>query len=317
MSVLLLEGIASPSALSEPFSLSVGRGEAVALLGPGGRDVLAMVGGALRPGTGRIVLGGEEVTREPTHRRRTATVLPPSTLFGRMTVAENIAYGLRRQGAGAAEVERRVAELLALADLRRFAALLPDRLDAAQGWRAALARAAAPRPLVLLLPEPVPAMDALLTELRRREAPTVLFATEDPERAIALADRIAVFEGPALLQCGTPRELWDRPANRAVARALGPVNLLAPGDAPLSAEAPAPLYALRPERIRLVAEAPPVNGGVGVVEAGLFQGDSVLLTVRGAAGVALSVRAPSDAAPRLGATVALAWEAAALAPLAA
>jgi len=315
MSLLTLDAITLP-AVAE-CSLSVAAGASKKKLGAGGAALLAAIGGHAPLTAGRILLQGEDVTHRPAERRGTATLFGPETLFAHLTLFENVAFGLRRKGGGFGGIARRAELALDLAGLRGMGNRRPHDLDREQGWRAALARAAAPFPDALLLPEPPGFLDAAIRALRPRDGGAVLLALSEPERALALADRIAVLHGGRVVQCAAPGELWERPLNRIVAEMLGPVNILAPGDAALSAEQPAPLYALRPERLRLVAEAPAVNGGAGVVEAAEFRGDSALLTVRGVARVALRVRVPGHAVPAQGSTVCLAWEARALAPLAA
>ncbi len=330
MSLLALEGVtkrfgAQPPAL-QAVTLFVEEGEFVAVLGDSGSGkstLLRVIAGFEAADSGRVFLDGADVTREPPHRRRTAMVFQGYALFPHLSVRDNIAYGLRRGGVGAREIAVRVEELLAATGLDGLADRRPDELSGGQRQRVAIARALARRPPVLLLDEPLSALDAKLRErtgaelraIQRREGAAFVMVTHDQAEALALADRVAVLRAGRLLQVGTPRELWERPVSREVAEFLGGANILAPADAALSAALPAPLYALRPERIRLVREAPAVNGGAGEVEAAEFRGASVLLTVRGAARIALRVRVPGSDAPRPGDRVALAWEAEALAPL--
>ncbi|MFN3448408.1 MAG: ABC transporter ATP-binding protein [Roseococcus sp.] len=314
----------------EGLSLTVGEGEFVALLGGSGSGkstLLRVVAGFERPDAGRVLLKGRDITADPPPARDVAMMFQSYALFPHMSVRENIAYGLRRAGADARAIAARVAELVALLRLEGLEARRPAQLSGGQQQRVALARALARRPALVLLDEPLAALDAGLRErtglelraLQRRTGASFVMVTHDQSEALALADRVALLEGGRIAQVAPPRELYERPATRGVARFLGAANILeAGGPIPLAPETLAPAYALRPERIALVAEAPPVNGVRAVVEEVAFRGADALLLARPAGGEALRVVLPAGAAlPERGAEIALAWEAAALAPLAA
>ncbi|MBY0339192.1 MAG: ABC transporter ATP-binding protein [Acetobacteraceae bacterium] len=307
------------------MTLALEPGEFFALLGGSGSGkstLLRVIGGFEAPDAGRVTLAGEDVTRIPPHRRRTAMVFQSYALFPHLSVFDNVAYGLRREGTPPAEIAKRVAEALDLVSLPGFSERRPHQLSGGQQQRVAIARAIARRPALLLLDEPLGALDAGLRErtglelraLQRRLGTSFVMVTHDQAEALALADRVAVLEAGRLAQVGTPRALWDRPATRSLARFLGGANIIEPTQAPLSAEEPAPAYALRPERIRLVPEAPWLNGAAATVEEGVFRGEGVMLTVRLDSGARLRVLCAGEA-PAAGSRVALAWDAAALAPL--
>ncbi len=317
----------------EDLSLEVAAGEFLALLGGSGSGkstLLRIVAGFERPDAGRVWLGSQDITALPPPQRDLAMMFQSYALFPHMSVTENIAYGLRRAGAGRAAIATRVGELVALLQLEGLEARRPAQLSGGQQQRVALARALARRPALLLLDEPLAALDAGLRErtglelraLQRRTGASFVMVTHDQAEALALADRVAVLEGGRLAQVAAPRTLYERPASRFVARFLGAANILeAGGRVPLAPLEPAPAYALRPERIALVPEVPPVNGLAATVEEVAFRGADAVILARpehgAAGGEALRVVLPAGAAlPERGARVALAWEAAALAPLA-
>jgi putrescine transport system ATP-binding protein len=310
-------------------TLDVGEGEFFALLGGSGSGkstLLRVIAGFEAADAGRVTLAGEDITALPPHRRPTAMVFQSYALFPHLSVYDNVAYGLRREGVSPAETAKRVAEALELVSLPGLSDRRPHQLSGGQQQRVAIARAIAKRPKLLLLDEPLGALDAGLRErtglelraLQRRLGTGFVMVTHDQAEALALADRVAVLEAGRLAQIGTPRELWERPATRSLARFLGGANVIEASQAALSAPDPAPAYALRPERIRLVPEAPWLNGAPAVVEEAVFRGEATLLTVRLECGAKLRVLRPAgEAPPAPGSTVGLAWDADALAPLAA
>lgn len=213
------------------FSLAVERGELLALLGPSGcgkTTVLRIVAGLEKPDAGRVLLGGRDATPWPPEKRGVGLVFQSYALFPHLSVAGNVAYGLR-----GADRRKRVGELLELVGLSGYERRRPHELSAGQQQRVALARALAPEPEVLLLDEPLSALDAALRkelrgELRgllKRLGMTALYVTHDQEEALALADRVAVMREGQLEQVDTPAGLYNRPKTPFVASFLGRANL--------------------------------------------------------------------------------------------
>lgn len=221
----------------EQVNLSVAQGEFFSLLGPSGcgkTTLLRILAGMERPSSGRIFLDGEDVTHFPPHRRPTNMVFQSYAIFPHFTVGENIGYGLRRFGLAAQEKHRRVGEMLDLIGLSGYADRPSTRLSGGQMQRVALARALVLKPKVLLLDEPLAALDKKLREkmqfelrsLQREVGITFIFVTHDQEEALTLSDRIAVMSKGAVLQAASPSDLYDRPANREVAEFVGDMNFL-------------------------------------------------------------------------------------------
>jgi spermidine/putrescine transport system ATP-binding protein len=219
-------------------SLDIGSGEFFSLLGPSGcgkTTTLRMIGGFERPTTGRIELRGQDVTATPPDRRPVNMVFQNYALFPHLSVGENVAFGLRRKRVPGGEIKRRVAEALSLVRLDGYDRRRPDQLSGGQQQRVALARALVNQPNVLLLDEPLGALDLKLrrqlqVELKRVQAQvgiTFVYVTHDQEEALTMSDRIAVMNGGRVEQMGTPEELYDRPATRFVADFIGTTNLLA------------------------------------------------------------------------------------------
>jgi len=221
----------------QAFDLSLEKGEFVSLLGPSGcgkTTVLRMVAGFETPDRGDIVIGGESVLRKPANQRRIGMVFQSYALFPNLTVSGNVDFGLRVAGMAKAERARRVGEMLELVGLSGLRDRFPWQLSGGQQQRVALARAIAPRPQVLLLDEPLSALDAkirvsLRTEIRsiqRELGITTLFVTHDQEEALSMSDRIVVMNGGRSEQIGTPQQVYDRPATRFVAGFIGTLNLI-------------------------------------------------------------------------------------------
>ena len=263
------------------FNLSIEKGEFVSLLGPSGcgkTTVLRMVGGFEVPSAGSIHIDGQDVTSLKSNQRNIGMVFQAYALFPNLTVAQNVGFGLKVKGAPAREIAARVAEMLALIGLPEMGERYPYQLSGGQQQRVALARALAPKPQVLLLDEPLSALDLQLRkemqiELKRLQVETgitFVFVTHDQEEALTMSDRIGVMQAGHLLQVGDPRTIYTRPANRFVASFIGESNFLtgtvdgrtftldagprmevAPGDAaPASGKVTA---AIRPEQIRITS----------------------------------------------------------------
>ncbi|MCO6049775.1 ABC transporter ATP-binding protein [Mesorhizobium sp. RP14(2022)] len=263
------------------FNLDVERGEFVSFLGPSGcgkTTMLRMVAGFEEPSAGRIMIGGVDVTNLKPNKRDIGMVFQAYALFPNLTVAQNIAFGLRVAGVSRAEQEARVKEMLSIIKLPDFGSRYPYQLSGGQQQRVALARALAPSPKLLLLDEPLSALDAkvrisLRDEIRaiqKRLGITTIFVTHDQEEALSMSDRIVVMYGGKAEQTGTPFEIYNRPATRFVASFVGTLNLLegrvASSDRgavevdgqtielgrPIEAEAGKPItLALRPEAVSL------------------------------------------------------------------
>lgn len=221
----------------DDISLTIKGGEFFSLLGPSGcgkSTTLSMIGGFESPTAGAIYLGGEDVSRQPSYKRDVNTVFQSYALFPHLDIFENVAFGLRRKGLPKAEIESRVKEMLALVDLTGFAKRKPGQLSGGQAQRVALARALVNKPKLLLLDEPLGALDLKLRkqmqiELKRIQNEvgiTFLFVTHDQEEAMAMSDRLAVMSKGRIEQVGTPAEVYDHPATEFVASFLGASNLI-------------------------------------------------------------------------------------------
>ncbi len=240
MSTVRLESIAkhygSTVAVHE-LDLDVADGEFVTLLGPSGcgkTTTLRMIGGFEQPTSGRIELQGADVTWLPPYKRHVNTVFQNYALFPHLTIFENVAFGLRRKGIRSDEVKRRVTEMLELVELPGFERRKPTQISGGQAQRVALARALINKPAVLLLDEPLGALDLKLrkqmqvelSRIHRQVGTTFVFVTHDQEEALTMSDRIAVMRSGHLEQLGDPESLYERPSTRFVAGFLGVSNLL-------------------------------------------------------------------------------------------
>src|SRR4051794_7653722 len=282
----------------ERLTLDIFEREFFALLGPSGcgkTTLLRMLAGFEAPDEGRVVLAGQDLARIPPYRRPVNMMFQSYALFPHMTVARNVAFGLKQDRLPKDEIAARVDEMLALVQLTGFAARKPDQLSGGQRQRVALARSLAKRPKVLLLDEPLAALDRKLREetrfelkdLQTRLQTTFVIVTHDQDEAMTVADRIAVMDRGRLAQVGTPVEVYERPNSRWVAGFVGDVNLiegrvtavypsfvmverdgmrLRVAHAPV---APGPVtVALRPEKIHISHAAPDgafENGAAGTV----------------------------------------------------
>jgi putative spermidine/putrescine transport system ATP-binding protein len=311
----------------EPLDLAIGAGETVVLLGPSGcgkTTSLRIIAGLEMPDAGGTVsFGDDDVTRLPIERRRVGMVFQSYALFPNLNVRENVGYGLKIAKVEPALARRRVDELLAMMRLEAHGEKAIDQLSGGQRQRVALARALAREPRVLLLDEPLTALDARLRDTLRREmnallrglGVTTVYVTHDQAEAMELGDRIVVMSAGRIEQIGTPREVYYRPANRHVAQFVGTINRLAgqwhngalatTGGTlvvpPALVQAPGSEIFFRPEDARILdpARAPLV----GVVESVSFLGERTRVTISGAAPDALVVDAPGRIALVRGETV--------------
>jgi len=221
----------------DDLSLEIERGSFFAMLGPSGcgkTTTLRMIGGFEEPTDGTIYLGDTEVSRLPSYKRDVNTVFQSYALFPHLSIFENVAFGLRRKGVGKAEVKERVGEALELVDLTGREKRRPSQLSGGQQQRVALARALVNRPRVLLLDEPLGALDMKLRKQMQLELKgiqnevgiTFVHVTHDQEEAMTMADQIAVMDAGHIEQLGTPTELYETPKTAFVAGFLGVSNLI-------------------------------------------------------------------------------------------
>ena len=275
------------------LTIDIAPGELVALLGPSGcgkTTALRALGGLDEVDSGRILVDGKDITHDPANKRGMGIVFQAYSLFPNMTARDNVAYGLRLRGVDAAGRSKRAGEMLELVGLARQADRYPHQMSGGQQQRVALARALAIEPKVLLLDEPLSALDAkvrrqLRDEIRRIQlmiGTTTLFVTHDQEEALAMGDRVGVMSAGHLEQIAAPTELYDRPKTRFVAEFVGLTNRMkgvASGDSvevigqrvPLlpGSDGPGPVTALiRPEAVSLAADP----SGIGRVVAVSFLG---------------------------------------------
>lgn len=308
----------------DDVSLDVGAGEFFALLGPSGcgkTTLMRLVAGFETPDAGRIEIKGRDMSGAPPYRRPVNLMFQSYALFPHLSVFDNIAFGLRQQGKRRDEIAVRVAELLQIVRLEGQEKRRPDQLSGGQKQRVALARALAPGPDLLLLDEPLGALDRQLREetqfqlkeIQRRLKTSFVIVTHDQDEALIMADRIAVMRAGRIEQIDPPSAIYERPATRFVASFIGQTNFLeghVEGDganaqfvaswgrlaAPESGLAPGAkaVLAIRPERIEIApaGDAPPPSRGAsidGLVEDVAFRGETTHLRVRLASGDILRV----------------------------
>lgn len=313
----------------DEVSLDLAAGEFLCLLGPSGcgkSTLLRVLAGFETPDSGAITLDGEDLTRLPPHRRPVNMMFQSYALFPHMSVARNLAYGLKGIGLDRGQIAERVQKLLRLVKLEGFEDRRPDKLSGGQRQRVALARALAREPRLLLLDEPLGALDRALREetqaelraIQRRLGTSFVVVTHDPEEAMALADRIVVMDRGRIVQAGPARELYEHPASRFVAGLLGDVNLIAGTLGPEESEVrgvhttfghfsalPSPavsetpegakvVLALRPERLQLGTRE---NTLAGTLVDAAYLGDRVRRQIRTADGTVLRASASLPADP--------------------
>ena len=297
-------------------SLDIHKGELFAILGGSGcgkSTLLRMLAGFEAPTAGRVFIDGVEMTHLPPYERPTNMMFQSYAVFPHYSVADNVAYGLKKEGIDKAEIKSRVAEMLELVQLQDFAKRKPRQLSGGQQQRVALARALVKRPKVLLLDEPLAALDKSLRERTQFELMniqdqlgiTFVLVTHDQEEAMTLASRIAVMDAGRFVQVGTPTEIYEYPNSRFVADFIGTINLFRcrrqgdggdgaiaceetgvsiQADLPAAEELPDAFdVAVRPEKIRLSRQAPEGEGLTvlhGMVEDLAYYGNHSLYRVR-------------------------------------
>jgi spermidine/putrescine transport system ATP-binding protein len=305
----------------DDVSMDIEPGEFFCLLGPSGcgkTTTLNLIGGFIPMSSGELRIEGRTVNDLPPHKRNVNTVFQNYALFPHMTVAQNVAFGLRMEKLPADEITRRTDEYLELVGLAGYNRRLPSEMSGGQQQRVALARALAKRPAVLLLDEPLGALDLKLrkhmqTELsriHRQVGTTFVFVTHDQEEALSMATRIAIMSGGSVMQTGAPREVYDHPAGRFVANFVGETNFISgtvtteagrlvfaiPGNgwvgAPSgSTDGPATIM-VRPEYVQVRrADEPAAEPGItGSIANVAFLGDHTRITLTTEAGDIVAVR---------------------------
>lgn len=317
--------------------LNIAAGEFISLLGPSGSGkttTLMMIAGFELPTSGRVLLDGRDITRLPPHRRDLGIIFQNYALFPHMTVAENVAYPLRMRRIGKVEIKERVERVLAQVHLEQFAERMPHQLSGGQQQRVAIARALVFDPPVLLLDEPLGALDKKLRHHLRNEikalhaevGKTMIFVTHDQEEALTLSDRVVVMNEGKIRQVSPPQELYNHPADLFVASFVGDANLIpvkivdnnavlsggeilalaegeyVPGEATLC---------IRPENVRVTFEDGIPEGGMrATIEDSMYVGDATILMCKIASGTRVSAKVFNHAdGPRFqtGMTCALLW----------
>ena len=308
----------------EGADLSVADGELFAILGPSGSGkttVLRMIAGFEQPTAGVIKLGGRDVTALPPARRDTNTVFQQYALFPHMTVAQNVEYGLRVRGVGRTERRSRAGAALEMVRLAGHASRKPAQLSGGQQQRVALARALVGRPKVLLLDEPLGALDLKLREqmqvelkaIQREVGITFVIVTHDQDEALTLCDRLAVLNNGRVEQVGAARDVYEHPASRFVADFVGTSNVIDDAGAQRLLGRTG-TFAIRPEHISILAPGAPVPAGTRTAEATVaevvYAGPTTRIAAHTAADVVLTATLLSAEASRElehGAAVTLAW----------
>ncbi|MDH3658825.1 MAG: ABC transporter ATP-binding protein [Alphaproteobacteria bacterium] len=317
----------------DDLDMQIMAGEFVTFLGPSGcgkSTTLRIAGGFERPNKGRVVLAGEDVTALPPNKRDVNMVFQDYALFPHMTVAGNMAFGLELKGESRSAIERRLDELLALLELEPLRERTPDQLSGGQRQRVALARALARDPRLLLLDEPLAALDAKLRaqvqlelkDIQKRTGKTFFFVTHDQDEALTMSDRIVVMNHGRVEQSGTPEELYHHPASRFVAEFIGETNFFSGAVRSIDGQRVAIDWqgvllhaaigdqrptigqsvsaALRPERIRLHRDRPTSDNALeGRLVKRVFKGSRTVLDI--AVGESAVIRAfdATDVAERI------------------
>lgn len=298
----------------DDVSLSVSPGEFISLLGPSGSGkttTLMMIAGFEMPNSGQVLLDEKDITRLPPHRRELGVIFQNYALFPHMTVAENVAYPLRMRRMAKVEIETRVRGILDQVHLGALASRYPHQMSGGQQQRVAIARALVFDPPVLLLDEPLGALDKKLREHLRNEiktlhkqvGKTMIYVTHDQDEALAMSDRVAVMHEGRIRQVSAPKDIYRRPADLFVAGFVGEVNLIpvklkaGAAHGPADEILPAPpwqdadkdaILCVRPEHLHLETSAAGSSGGIqGRISAVTFVGDATVLEFRSETGLQL------------------------------
>ncbi|MFE6905855.1 ABC transporter ATP-binding protein [Streptomyces erythrochromogenes] len=298
-------------------ALAIAQGEFFSLLGPSGcgkTTLLRMIGGFTDPTEGGVLLDGEDVTGLPPNKRNVNTVFQSYALFDHLSLADNVAFGLKRKGVGRAEMRERVTAMLDLVQLGHLAARKPPTLSGGQRQRVALARALVNRPQVLLLDEPLAALDLKLRrhmqvelkQIQREVGITFVFVTHDQDEALTMSDRLAVMNDGRVEQCGTPEDVYERPTSSFTASFMGTSNLvpgtyrsgrvvldagpeLPVGNRPSVTDGSSVSLSIRPEKIWLSDLEPDMARVGGVVRETVYCGPTTTYLIELAPGVTVSV----------------------------
>jgi len=311
----------------DQVTLDVAEGEFFAMLGPSGSGkttCLRLIAGFEQPDSGHIEIFGETAEGVPPYRRNVNTVFQDYALFPHMSVGENVAYGLMIRGIPRGEREAKAREALAMVKLGGFELRQPAQLSGGQRQRVALARALVNEPKVLLLDEPLGALDLKLREqmqeelksLQKEVGITFVFVTHDQGEALAMSDRLAIFNDGRIVQVGKPSEVYEKPNGRFVASFVGSSNLLPPDFAQAHGGSRS-WTSLRPEKIAITrngADCPPDHRSVsGKIAAVHYQGSQTRVTVGLDSALRITAVAPSSLGTfREGETITLHWAAGAL-----
>ena len=319
---------AAAHAAVDNIDLSVSGGEFFSLLGPSGcgkTTTLRLIAGFEEPTAGRILLDGADVSGMPPHKRNVNTVFQSYALFPFLSVSDNVAFGLKHASVSKAELRQRVDDALSLVSMTAFSARRPAQLSGGQQQRVALARALVLNPSVLLLDEPLGALDAKLRRslkvelkaLQERVGITFIYVTHDQEEALTMSDRLAVMNASRIAQIGTPQEVYESPADAYVADFLGAANLLTVGvservldgastitvgEISLSTANPVPAASgaaaqavIRPERVRVEPHGSTgVNRVPALVERLVYHGATTQVLLRLATGESLQAVAQNE-----------------------
>ncbi|MEY9854866.1 spermidine/putrescine transport system ATP-binding protein [Catenulispora sp. GAS73] len=324
------------------LSLDIAPGEFFSLLGPSGcgkTTTLRMIGGFADPTAGTILLSGQDVTRLPPNKRNVNTVFQSYALFDHLSVADNVAFGLKRAGVPREQTRRRVAEMLELVQLPAFANRKPRTLSGGQRQRVALARALVNRPAVLLLDEPLAALDLKLRrqmqielkQIQREVGITFVFVTHDQDEALTMSDRVAVMNAGRVEHCGTPEDVYERPETKFVASFMGTSNLMTGvyrsgavqigggpaitvGACPQIADGAEVSVSIRPEKIWLSDFEPDMPRARGVIKDTVYSGPTTTYLIELAPGVTVAALEQNTARSRNedrwvgGESVEIAWK---------
>lgn len=321
----------------DDVSLSISSGDFISLLGPSGSGkttTLMMIAGFELPDSGQVILDGKDITRLPPHRRELGVIFQNYALFPHMTVAENVAYPLRMRRVAKVEIEASVRRVLDQVHLTAFASRYPHQMSGGQQQRVAIARALAFDPPVLLLDEPLGALDKKLRHHLRNEiktlhkqvGKTMIYVTHDQDEALAMSDRVAVMHEGRIRQVSAPQDIYRRPADLFVAGFVGEVNLIpvkirfGTVQGPAGERLPAAqcpngdvnaTLCVRPEHLRLVPTASPTSGGIqGRIVDMMFVGDATIIEFRSDSGLQLTSKLLNisvESMPGIGTTCVASW----------